>query len=75
MALDKRIVLLRLDGMHQIVGLGPVNASFPTELKWDSGWAKLVVVQPRYVIYKEQEPLCATENPTPTLKLSLPVQG
>jgi hypothetical protein len=42
-------------GVHQIVGLGPVTASFPAELKWDSGWAKLLVVQPRYVIYKEQD--------------------
>ena len=70
MNLDKRIVLLRLDGIHQIVGLGPVTASFPAELKWDTGWAKLFIVQPRYVIYQEQEPLCATANPTPTLKLS-----
>jgi hypothetical protein len=63
MALDKRIVLLRLDGVHQIVGLGPVTASFPAELKWDSGWAKLFVVQPRYVIYKEQESPCVIANP------------
>ena len=55
MSIDKRIVLLRLDGVHQIVGLGPVTASFPAELKWDTGWAKLFIVQPRYVIYKEQE--------------------
>ena len=55
MALDKRIVLLRLDGVHQIVGLGAATASFPAELKWATGWAKLFVEQPRYVIYKEQE--------------------
>ena len=57
MALDKRIVLLRLDGVHQIVGLGPVTASFPAELQWDTGWAKLTIVQPTFVIYQEQEGL------------------
>ena len=55
MALDKRIVLLRLDGVHQIVGLGPATSSFPAELRWDTGWAKLLVAQPKFVIYKEQE--------------------
>ena len=71
MSLDKRIVLLRLDGVHQIVGLGPALASFPPALKWDTGWAKLLVVQPRYVIYQEQDtPSCVIDHPTPTLKLS-----
>ena len=63
MSLDKRIVLLRLDGVHQIVGLGAATSSFPAELQWDSGWAKLLVVQPRYVIYKEQESLPCVIGP------------
>ena len=64
MALDKRIVLLRLDGVHQIVGLESATASFPAELRWETGWAKLAIVQPRFVIYQEQEPTCQTPTPS-----------
>ena len=71
MALDKRIVLLRLDGVHQIVGLGAATSSFPAELRWDTGWAKLVVAQPKFVIYKEQDPTpCVTVVQTLMSKLS-----
>jgi hypothetical protein len=71
MSLDKRIVLLRLDGVHQIVGLGPGNASFPPALRWDVGWAKLKIIYPSFVIYQEQEGLpCATDEAMLTPELS-----
>ena len=76
MSLDKRIVLLRLDGIHQIVGLGAATSSFPAELRWDTGWAKLLVEQPKFVIYKEQEGLpCAIEKAMHTLGSLPPVQA
>ena len=65
-AKTKRVVLCRLDGIHEIMGLLGAGIDAPLHLDWDGGRASLVLSNSRYVGYQEKP--CVTAAPTPTLE-------